>query len=169
VLFSDGDVIGRHLGFRVYFLPFLPCRRSFWVLFKEPGELIRRLARSGEEPITRLQTLDFEEHEILSSLRAPITLKKLDFPPRERERRRDLFGKTRSNSSGFTPGCSSISCRPNTFGIANPLHRRQSPMSFVNGCHQDDPRGAKGVRHPPRHPATAQTVPFCIHMPFLQP
>jgi hypothetical protein len=51
VLLSDGDVIGRHVGLRsvwAQFLPFLQCPRSFWVLFKEPSELLRLLARSGD-------------------------------------------------------------------------------------------------------------------------
>src|SRR5215207_165187 len=36
-----------------------------WVLLEELSELLRLLARSGEVPITCLQTFDFQEHQLL--------------------------------------------------------------------------------------------------------
>ena len=96
MLLSDGDVIGRHVGFRsewAQFLPFLQCRRSFWVLFKELSELLRLLARPGEVP-SRASRLSISRNtRNFSGAYAPITLEKMDFQPRDHGRRCNLFGE----------------------------------------------------------------------------
>src|SRR5687768_2807717 len=76
--------------------------------------------------------------------------------------------KTRSYSSGSTPGCSSISCRPNTFGMANPLHSRQ--ITCVKCCWLPPDRlqeGSKGgnsrSRSARQSSSHAHTVPPTTH------
>jgi hypothetical protein len=91
------------------------------MLFKELSELLRLLAWPGKVAIAHLRALDFQEHKILSGAYSPITLEKMGLEPWDLKRRCDLFGKNRSYSPGSTPGCSSTSCRPNTFGMTKPF------------------------------------------------
>jgi hypothetical protein len=178
VLLSDGDVIGQNVGFRsewAPFPPFLQCRRGFWVLFKEPSELLRPSPGLGKYR-SRDSRLSISKSTRYFPARAPRSpFRRWVFPPREHGRRCDLFGEKPLILLGLHSWL-----QLDFVQAEHRWHGKSSPLSTNHLCHllmvatrstQEVPRAATVDPDPPAIPAAMPaTVPLGdVHRRVLLP